>query len=283
MKVPDLAEAEFRPLRDLVEQWCGIALDDQKHYLLESRLRELVMELGCESYSAFYEIARNADEELRDRVVDAMTTNETSWFRDESFAQGLRESILPQVAELAREAGRRELRIWSAACSTGQEPYSISILAHELMRARKLSGFSPDSLKILATDISPAALLLAERGWYDPVSMNRGMEKELAERYFDRKGRLRVLKSEVRKAVEFRRLNLLDSFATLGRFDLVLMRNVLIYFSNECKERIVGKMRSTLYPGGSYVIGATESLEHMSHGLQGALAGRCAYYRSEEG
>jgi chemotaxis protein methyltransferase CheR len=209
MRVPQIAKRDFERLRELIEDWCGIALEPQKTYLVESRLRELVMHHGCQTYGEFYELARRGDPELRAGIIDAMTTNETSWFRDPYWWEAMRAVILPEVIEAALREGRQRLRLWSAAASTGQELHSTSILLDEMHRSDELSGLSPGCFDLLGTDICRPALTIARAGRYDPHSMRRGLPRGLRDRHFQRAGSVWTLSEELRKRTRFEYLNLL--------------------------------------------------------------------------
>ena len=283
MTVPILNVREFEQLRALIEGWCGISLEDSKMYLVESRLRAVVIETGCATFGDFCLKARGAGPELRDRIIDDMTTNETSWFRDGQLWTTVREVILPDAIELARAQGRSRVAIWSAASSTGQEPYTIAILLREMERAGELHGFRAESFDILATDISRAALSIAEAGRYDPISMHRGLDPIYRERWFEKSGRVSCLRDDVKKLVRFRRMNLLDPFGALGPFDVVFIRNVLIYFSTACKRQILAKTRAVLRPEGALVAGATETLEIYSEQFDVVRHGRSTFYSVKEG
>ncbi len=193
---------------------------------------------------------------LKEAVVDAMTTNETLWFRDVHPFRILNDMILP---ELLGGKGGNALRIWSAASSTGQEAYSISMVADEFRRRNP--ALARASLSIVATDISLRVLEMARTGDYEMLAIGRGLSAERLEQYFIKSsnGTYRV-KPEVQRGVEFRPLNLLDSYASLGKFDVVFCRNVLIYFATELKRDILARMHATLKPGGYLILGASESL-----------------------
>ncbi|MBM4336903.1 MAG: protein-glutamate O-methyltransferase CheR [Deltaproteobacteria bacterium] len=283
MNVPVLADDEFKRLRTLIQSWCGIALEDSKKYLVESRLRDVVIETGCASYGEFYDKARAGDVSLRDRIIDDMTTNETSWFRDGPFWKTVREVIIPEAISVARADGRDRISIWSAACSTGQEPYSIGILLREMERAHELDGYRAESFEILATDISRAAISIAEAGRYDPISMSRGLDPRYRERFFAKSGHVSCLSEDVKKLVRFKRANLLDPFGALGRFDVVFMRNVLIYFSSACKSSILAKAGRALHEEGSVVVGATETPELYFDAFEVFRHDRSTFYRVKEG
>jgi chemotaxis protein methyltransferase CheR len=282
MNVPSLEKHEFDLLRGLIETWCGISLEDAKMYLVETRLREVVVETGCASFGEFYQKARSAGPTLRDRIIDDMTTNETSWFRDMPFWETVRQVVIPEALERARQDGRPRISVWSAASSTGQEPYTIALMLKEMERSGELRGFRADSFDILATDISRNALAIAEAARYDPISMRRGLPLRLREQYFTRDGRISVLCDDVRKLVRFRRLNLLDSFGNLGVFDVVLLRNVLIYFAAAWKRNILRKTGEVMRSEGALAAGATETLELYSSDFHVVRHGRSTYYRLKE-
>ncbi|MFI5315041.1 MAG: CheR family methyltransferase [Myxococcota bacterium] len=282
MNVPSLERHEFDLLRGLIETWCGISLEDAKMYLVETRLREVVVETGCASFGEFYHKAKSAGPSLRDRIIDDMTTNETSWFRDMPFWETVRQVIIPETLERARQDGRTRVSIWSAASSTGQEPYTIALLLLEMERTGELRGFRADSFDILATDISRNALAIADAARYDPISMRRGLPLRLREQYFKLDGRISVLRDDVRKLVHFKRLNLLDSFGNLGVFDVVLLRNVLIYFAAAWKRNILAKAAQVMRSEGALAAGATETLELYSGDFDVVRHGRSTYYRLKE-
>lgn len=236
---------------------CGIVLGDNKQYLVNSRLNKLMTD---NSISSLLELVNRLeqypDSRLYAAVVDAMTTNETSWFRDGYPYQFLKEQLLPVAA-----VENRELRIWSAAASSGQEPYSISIVLHEFLRNRD----GPVSRsQIVATDISQRVLREAKEGVFDKMTLDRGISAARLSSYFEPDGTMWRLKSEIRERVNFREYNLLSSYASLGKFDAVFCRNVLIYFSEETKRDILARIASVLRPGGYLILGGAESMASYS-------------------
>lgn len=247
---------EFTKIRDLLVSVCGIDLKPDQDYLVETRLSELATELGVANFG---ELHRSivGDPELLPRVVDLMTTNETLWFRDDSCWATLKESLIPRLIEKAR-AGE-QVRIWSAASSTGQEAYSFVMLVTELLSATGEIRLL-DRFQIVGTDISRAAVFLAKNGKYDPFTISRGLSKERLARFFDQEETRYSLKEEIKSRVEFKVFNLMDSFMPLGKFDLVFCRNVAIYFSIEFKTELFGKIARQLKPDGTLILGATESL-----------------------
>lgn len=251
------APEDYQVFRNFLSQACGIVLGDGKQYLVVNRIRRILEEQGLTSLSGLVAlIQRNEVPRLKERVIDAMTTNETSWFRDGAPFDALRDILLPR---LVIEQRRMNLRIWSAACSSGQEPYSISMVVEEFKsRHPGMAHFNPE---ILATDISTAVLTTAREAEYDRLGMGRGLSEQRRQQFFEElpDGRYR-LKPHVTQRVTFRQLNLLDSFAGLGRFDIVFCRNVLIYFSAERKLDILRRIHATLNPSSCLLLGASESL-----------------------
>jgi chemotaxis protein methyltransferase CheR len=274
---------EFKALRRLIREWCGVALEDNKAYLVESRLGDLLEKEGCATFAQLCERTLHAGNLLRDAVIDRITTQETSWFRDRCvFQELLGELLLPEALRQSRQEGRAGIRIWSAACSTGQEPYSIAMLLRELERSGRLDALALESVEILASDVSVSALERARAGRYRAVEIERGLEADLRARYFEPAGQEWVLAEDVRKLVRFERFNLLDPFASLGSFDIVLLRNVLIYFDLECKKRIVRKIGNVLQPEGALLVGGTETLETYTAEFRVVRHERACYYQPDE-
>lgn len=259
MSAHTISPQEYEEFRAFLEGACGIVLGENKQYLVSSRLSRVVAEYGLGSLSELIRlIGRERSSELRDRIIEAMTTNETSWFRDRTPYTALSELILPDLARTRRNL----LRIWSAACSSGQEPYSIGITVSEFQIANP--GVLRADVQIVATDISPAMLGVARGARYDSLAMGRGMLPERKKRYFQPHGELWEVIPSIRSKVQFRELNLLQSYALMGRFDVIFCRNVLIYFSTASKRDILERMTQTLNPGGYLLLGGSESLTGMT-------------------
>lgn len=269
-----LSEEEYAAFRSFLEEASGILLGDNKHYLVSSRLKGLMAENNIASFGELLQaLKRQSDSKLRHRIVDAMTTNETMWFRDVYPYEVLKEVILPEYA--AKRAA--SLRIWSAAASTGQEPYSISITVQEFVTG-KLGMFS-GGVSIAATDISPTVLNAAKAGVYDNASVVRGLSEERRDRFFVKKGEQWELKPELRNRVTFSELNLLGSYSRLGKFDIIFCRNVLIYFSHERKADILDRMAQTLNPGGYLILGSSEAPTSYSAAYQMIRTPKGVIYR----
>ncbi len=250
-------------MRDYIEESCGIHITHEKIYLMETRLTTLMIECGCES---FFELYKKSQEDktlkIRDRIIDAMTTNETLWFRDESPFAIMEEVVLDQMKERLLSGKQQKVRIWCAASSTGQEPFSLSIVIHEYLQ--KNHSLRKDQFEILATDISPTVLYLAMAGRYDHIAITRGLSDRLKERYFKRNNRVWELDSTIKNMVRFKKFNLQDEFAILGTQDIVFCRNVLIYFSDAFKKDVLKRISRVLRPQGYLFLGASESLINYS-------------------
>lgn len=248
---------DFEQFRVFLEKTCGILLGSNKQYLVSSRLNKLMEQNNIKTLGELVQrIQSQPRGGLREQVVDAMTTNETLWFRDTYPFEVLKSRVLPEL--IKANPGQR-LRIWSAASSSGQEPFSLSMAIDEFERSNL--GQLKSGVQIVATDLSASMLTACKAGEYDSLAMGRGLSQERLQRYFDPKGPGRwVVKPAIRNRVEFRMLNLLDSYASLGKFDIVFCRNVLIYFSAEVKKDILTRIHATLKPGGYLLLGASEAL-----------------------
>lgn len=269
---------EFELLRDYIEKHCGIHLDESKAYLIENRLLTMMIENGCRSYSEFYTKALNDQTHtLRDKIIDAMTTNETLWFRDISPYKILQFQLLPAFLKEIISGAKKTIRIWSAACSTGQEPYSIAMIVHEFSRTNPV--FHPSKVEIVATDISPTVLFLAKAARYDTLSISRGLSDDLRNRYFEQNGKVWILKDMIKNMVNFKKLNLQEDFTSLGHFDIVFIRNVLIYFSDEFKKDLLDRIASRLRPDGYLMVGASESVSNYSTIFTMLTHERALYYK----
>lgn len=275
----DLSPEEFGVFRKFLLDSTGILLGDNKQYLLKSRLSGLLRDSRYASLGEFVAALKQGmvAATLKARVIDAMTTNETFWFRETQHFDELRETLLP--AWMAARAG--SVRIWSAACSTGQEPYSISLCVEEFMRGRPPGGGRP--VQILGTDISDLALAEAKAAAYSGLGLSRGLEPQFKDRYFVADGDKWRLRPEITARVRFQSYNLLAPYAALGRFDLIFCRNVLIYFPDEIKRDILSRLVGALNPGGYLFLSSTESLPPGMEAYESVRGARCRYYRAKAG
>ncbi|MEJ2646184.1 MAG: protein-glutamate O-methyltransferase CheR [Gammaproteobacteria bacterium] len=257
MKNGVLTPDEYQAFRAFLEDACGIVLGDNKHYLVVSRLNRLLGEEGIETLGELVQRLKGTRRDgLRERIIEAMTTNETYWFRDGYPFEVLKSRILSELAET-----RVPVRIWSAACSSGQEPYSISIAVQEFLGARP---GALGAVEVVATDISPGILKTARDARYDAMAVGRGLSEERKRRFFIDRGEQWEVRPEIRGRVRFTTANLLQSYSLLGRFDVIFCRNVLIYFSSESKRDIIGRMARSLNPGGYLFLGSSESITQYS-------------------
>jgi chemotaxis protein methyltransferase CheR len=187
-----------------------------------------------------------------------MTTNETFWFRDNHPYALLKDLVLPEIAKKRQS----QLRIWSAACSSGQEPYSISMIMQEYLQSRP--GSLVNNIDIVGTDISPTMLALCRAAKYDALALSRGLSPERKQRFFNKAGDFWEVKEEIRKRVRFTEINLMNSYSSLGKFDVIFCRNVLIYFAADLKKDILRRISQSLAPGGYLFLGSTETLASYS-------------------
>lgn len=250
---------EFRLIRDYVEKHCGIHLSDDKVYLVETRLTTLMFEQGCGTFGELYNRAiLDKTHALRDKIIEAITTNETFWFRDLHPFSILTEVMLKQYADEIATGKRSKIRFWCCACSTGQEPYSIAMTYLEY--ARRNPRLKPEHIEILATDISSTVLFLGKLGRYDNLAITRGLSEEFRNRYFIQNNKIWTIRDEVKNMVRFQKLNLQENFNHLGKQDIIFCRNILIYFSLEFKQDILRRLASLLRPAGYLFLGASESI-----------------------
>lgn len=269
-----LSTQDYQAFRALLEEACGIVLGDNKHYLVASRLGRLLTEEGVANLGELVgHLKAGRNRHLRERIIEAMTTNETFWFRDIFPFDILKEQILPDLAE--RKV--RTPRIWSAACSSGQEPYSISMIFQEYLAVRP-GGLN--DVQILATDISPTILNEAKAATYDTHALARGLSPERRQRYFLplRDGRWQA-RPEISNRVRFSQANLLQPYSLLGRFDVIFCRNVLIYFSSASKTDILARMARALNPGGYLFLGSSEAITQYSDEFELVRCPRGSVYR----
>jgi len=249
-----ISDQEYDSFCHYLEDATGIVLGKSKHYLVSSRLNRLMEERQLASYSDLLShLKKTVNAGLREQIIDAMTTNETMWFRDTYPYDVLKETILPELAKIKD----RPVKIWSAACSSGQEPYSISMIVQEFLSTQP-SAF-PRGLQIVATDISISMLNYCKRAKYDEAAMKRGITEERRRKFFNQSDDLWEVQHDIRSRVSFRSLNLQQSFTSLGKFDLIFCRNVLIYFSSEFKTDILTRMGGATNPGGYLYLGSSES------------------------
>lgn len=252
----NITPEEIDEVCDLVFDLCGVSLNASKSYLIEGRLADLARKHNCGCYADLARKARGGLSGVANDIVDAITTNETLWFRDRTPFQALQHKILPEMIDAKAGAlAPRRFRVWSAACSTGQEAYSIAMTFADL-----LPDIANWDLQVLGTDVSPDAVRRAQRGVYSQLEISRGLDQAHLSGYFERTGRDYQVCEALRSKCRFQVGNLLRPFDSLGRFDIIFCRNVAIYFQPEDRRRLFSRLAESLNPGGWLFVGSSDSL-----------------------
>lgn len=263
----DLTPDEFHQIQQLIHQLSGLALTPDKHYLVKSRLEPLCNKYACASFAELGQrLLSYSDGGLRQAFIEAMTTHETSFNRDTHPFEDMRRTLIPRMIETLRTRRQRSgipfprARIWSVASSTGQEPYSIAMALLDYFSEHKPADCNLENFWILATDISDNALQGARLGSYTHWQTERGLSTTDRQRHFTCQGQQWTINPDVKKLVEFQKLNVIHSFADLSGFDLILCRNLLIYFDEPTRMAVCQKLAASLNPQGILIIGAAEQL-----------------------
>ncbi|NOZ68076.1 MAG: protein-glutamate O-methyltransferase [Deferribacteres bacterium] len=252
-----LVDSTFKEIRDYIYEKSGIYIADNKKYLIENRLSRILKEKGLNSFEEYLELLRfRADTNELNRLFDAITTNETYFFREAEQFYVLSDNILPKL--MAQKKNPKNIRIWSAACSTGEEPYTISIILMEKM-------LNPRQIEICASDISEGVLNSAKRAVYNSYSV-RNIPEAYLKKYFLNSDQSYALKPSVKNTVKFMNVNLVDDkkLRAFRGMDVIFCRNVLIYFDNKAKQKAVSNIYNSLNPGGYLFIGSSESLHNVT-------------------
>lgn len=270
----EISAASYDKFRHFLHTKSGILLGDAKQYLVRSRLVPLMHKFASPHIDTLIQdVISQRDAALTQAALEAMTTNETLWFRDKYPFEILRGNLLPDLAK-----AQNKIRIWSAASSTGQEAYSIAMTIAEFMSTNR-SAFS-QGVEIVGTDLSSQVIKTASLGTYDTLSLNRGLSDDVKRRYFTlNEDQSMTVKPNIKKWVNFRQFNLTSSFAPLGRFDIVFCRNVLIYFDAERKTKILQDISACLQSEGTLLLGASESLGGASEKFKMVAQSTGLYYR----
>ncbi|MFT5731232.1 MAG: chemotaxis protein methyltransferase CheR [Desulforhopalus sp.] len=253
-----ITPSELKIMAQYIQSISGIYLDQSKTYLFETRLSSIVEAHGCTSYQDLCNKAkREPTKKIEKEIVDAITTNETLFFRDKGPFELLQHKILPEVIDARSNQStlKPRIKIWSAASSTGQELYSVAIIIKELLKDSQDYTFN-----LLGTDISDAAVAQASYGKYNRFEIERGLDKRNLQKYFTLFGDSWKIKDEIRAMVNFKKLNLMQPFSTLGKFDIIFCRNVAIYFTLADRKKLFTKLAGNLADDGYLIIGSTESL-----------------------
>ncbi len=258
-----ISDEEFIQLRDFIYSQCGIFIAENRKYLVENRLSNRIKELKLKSYSEYYNYLRfdvGKRVELN-KLFEVVTTNETSFYRNPPQLTVFQNHVLKRAIDECRKSGRKKLRIWSAGCSTGEEPYTIAMILHESLK----SEINTWDIKITASDLSEAVLKAAQRGMYAEYTL-RTTPKDIVPKYFTHSGGVYNVKPELKKLVSFGQLNLNDKMqlSRVEKSHIVFCRNVIIYFDDDMKKRVINSFYDNLLPGGSLLIGHSESLHNIS-------------------
>ena len=280
--MPSLTPDEQKKFQSLIEDKSGIQIPFEKAYLIETRLEKMLTDYNCDTFSQLYNrtVAEGPQGEILIKLIDQMTTNETLWFRDGSPFEAFREKMLPELFDIANKTGRK-IRIWSAACSTGQEPYTLSLLINDYCRQKGLSNLIKSKFEIVATDLCSTAIEHAKKGLYDPFSLSRGLTEDQKKMYFEpsTEGNKWKIKDYLKEIITFQRYNLKDSYISLGLFDVIMVRNVLIYFNDAFKKDIIERMSRQLNPHGYLVVGSTEIIANLTNTYKLQNHGRASFYQ----
>ncbi len=275
--VGNITPNDYEKFKSFLEKASGIMLGDGKQYLISSRLTRLLRDEGISSVSELLNaLQRDQPHYLRDLVIDAMTTNETSWFRDRSPFDALINDVFPEWDK----NGMRQYKIWSAACSSGQEPYTISMALSEYLASTTIKNLA--SMSIMATDISASMLVDAKRAEYDEGVLGRGLSSERKQQFFKPNAGRWLVADNIKRRVSFKEQNLLSSYDVLGNFDAIFCRNVLIYFTAERRSDILNRMASVLNPGGFLFLGASETVTGYSDAFEMIRSSSGVYYRLKD-
>ena len=248
-----MTPGDYDYLRKFLKERSGLDLSPDKQYLVESRLIPLARKAGLAGIDELVQKIKGGSPAISSDVVEAMTTNETFFFRDKIPFEHLREAVIPEL--LQARAARKSLRIWCAAASTGQEPYSIAMCLKET--GAMLAGWR---IEIIGTDISQQVLEKSKSGIYSQFEVQRGLPIQLLVKYFKQNGELWQIAPEIRSMIQYRPLNLLQDFSHMGKFDIIFCRNVLIYFDQDMKTNIFGRLSKTVEPDGFLALGAAETV-----------------------
>ncbi len=264
--------ADFRYLCEFVESRSGIELET-KEYLVRQRLRPICRLQGLDTIEQLVQrLQTQAHDELNDQVIEVLTTNETSFFRDNHPFEVLTSRVLP---DLLPATGKRTVNIWCSGCATGQEAYSVA-----LSIAEHFPSAVSSNIRIVASDISASMIDQARQGVYTDFQMGRGITPDIRERYFHRHGKGWRINRNIASMIDFRIINIIDALPQLPQMDILLLRNVLIYFSTQVRKRVLNEIHAALRPGGYLFLGVAETNVHMPGRFERIIEGKTLYFRA---
>lgn len=278
-----LSNSEFVLFRNFICERCGINIEENKAYLIETRLAKMLIDSGLNSFTELYNsIESNWDDSIATKIIDAVTTNETFWFRDKKPWEVIENCLMPQFVEMLRNKHKTKIRIWSAAASTGQEIYSTVMCIDNYLRKNNITDIKLTDFEFIATDISTNVLEIAKKGIYDSISIKRGLDLEYRELYFKKEGHVWLVADFIKNRVKFEQFNLRNSFMFMGKFDLVLCRYVLIYFSKDFRKEVLEKMTRAINKEGYFIIGTSEIYYDMDYLFEKKSYNEATYYMLKE-
>jgi chemotaxis protein methyltransferase CheR len=277
----EIDQTEFRLWARYIYDISSISLEPAKSYLIESRLGLLLKEYACRTFSDLYQKSKmDSTRTIEKRIIDQITTNETFFFRDNAPFEMLKYKLLPDIVDRKTQKAFSNspiaLRIWSAGCSTGQEVYSIAIALKEI-----LVNLEKYNVTVLGTDISGMAIAQASQGTYRQLEMDRGLTSERMEQYFVREGEAWRIKDEIRAMATFKKMNLMQPFVGLGKFDIIFCRNVAIYFTMDDRKKLFRHIEDVLAADGGLIIGSTESLTGIAPQFEPKRYLRSVFYQKK--
>jgi len=287
MSVP-MTNEDYKIIIKYIFDICGIVLGDDKQYLIEQRLSPILEEFGCENFTQLATKLNSGGTTFltREKMLNAMTTNETSWFRDEHPYVTFREKIMPEMLELVIQRKERswqrrgpKVRMWSVAASTGQEPYSMGMIIADVVGNKGMGLTTMEDFGILGTDISSKVLSKAMEGKYGPLEVARGLTFEMRKKYFLQEGDNYIINNQIRNIIEFKAFNIQDPFTQIGSFDVIFCRNILIYFTDDAKRKILSQLYQTLAPNGYLLLGSAENMYNLNDDFTTERYGATTVYR----
>ncbi|MDR1947493.1 MAG: protein-glutamate O-methyltransferase CheR [Desulfovibrio sp.] len=276
-----VSDDEFLQLRDFIYSQSGIYIAEARKYLVENRLNNRIKALNLKTFGEYYYYLRfdpNRREELT-KLFEVITTNETSFWRNPPQLQVFQDKVLTAELDKLRRAGRKKLRIWSAGCSTGEEPYTLAIILYEVLK----SEIGAWDIKITANDLSESVLAAARKGVYASYAL-RTTPQDIIDRYFTKDGANYLIDSRMKRLISFGPINLSDKMMLkrVERSDIIFCRNVIIYFDDEMKRQVIESFYDNLLPGGCMLIGHSESLHNISRAFKPEYHAGTIVYRKEE-
>ena len=279
----ELSNYEYILLKQLIEEKTGIEIGQDKAYLIETRFERILKEQKLSSFQQLYHAVQSgSDNTLLEKIIDAITTNETLWFRDQTPWLYIEKVLMHQYIDELRSKKKSSVRIWSAASSSGQEAYSTAMMIDHYLELNNITDVTLSQFEIIATDISQSILDIAQIGRYDEISIMRGLDDTYRSKYFTKTGTYYELDEKIKHAVSFRNFNLKNSFLLLGRFDVVFLRYIMIYFSEHLKLDISQKLCSTLSEGGILFLGSSELYRCISNNFMTLYFNQGMLYQNEK-